>query len=124
MKSVGCCYRIPLYSLAAAAFIQKTRLEQNIIKAISPDEIIGAGPLENNARAWKYAIDIGNILLWIVIGISFIVIVYAGYMYTTSEGEVQKVERAKKAIIGAGIGIGIAMFSLTIVNLFAEFIGG
>src|SRR5690625_763936 len=94
------------------------------IKALSPDDVVGNDSLKNNVKMWGHALNASYILLGLIIATCFVVIVYAGYTYTTSEGELQKVEQAKKSIIGAGIGLGIALFSLTIVNMFAEFIGG
>ncbi|MBU0613890.1 pilin, partial [Patescibacteria group bacterium] len=52
-----------------------------------------------------------------MLGVIFLIIViYAGFVWMTSGGEAAKVEKAKKLLINATIGIIITLFSFAIVN--------
>lgn len=56
----------------------------------------------------------------IIFGVSVLMIVWAGFKYATSQGETKVTEQAKMQIITAGIGIGVALFAMIIVKVFAE----
>lgn len=113
-------YLFYIFSLSIFTFINQNFLVKAKNPDIPPEVVLNT---DTPDMAWDIALKFGNILLWIVIAMCFIFIVFAGYQLVTSEGEVHKVEKAKKTIFGAGIGFGITLFALLIVNLFAEFIG-
>lgn len=59
----------------------------------------------------------------IIFGVAVLMIVWAGFKYATSQGDTKVTEQAKMQIITAGIGIGIALFSLVIVQIFGNVMG-
>jgi heme/copper-type cytochrome/quinol oxidase subunit 2 len=59
-----------------------------------------------------------QIVAGIVLGVAVIMIAYAGFKYVTSQGDPKATEQAKMQVVAAGIGIGIAMLSFIILNLF------
>jgi len=59
-----------------------------------------------------------KVIAGIVLGFAVLMIVYAGFKYTTSQGDPKVTEQAKMQIISAGIGIGIAMLAFVIVKIF------
>lgn len=48
--------------------------------------------------------------------IAIIIIVVAGFLYTTSNGDAAQVTRAKNAILGACIGLVVVIFAFAITN--------
>ena len=54
--------------------------------------------------------------LWLIDQISVIVIIIGGVFYITSQGEPDKIKRAKNAILYAIIGLIISLLSFAIVN--------
>ena len=56
----------------------------------------------------------------LIMGLAVIMITFAGFKITTSEGEPGKLRTAKMQIIGAGIGIGLSLFTLVIVKVYME----
>lgn len=116
-----------LYYIAAAitAFAFMTYMNMNQVfanfgKMPSPNSSSGGSALDS---VMTIMYNFGTGLAVLVFGVSVIVIVWAGFKYATSEGELGVVEKAKKQIIYAGIGIGIAIFAFIIVEVFAEVYG-
>lgn len=62
-------------------------------------------------------ISITNVLLSLIGSVSVVYLVYAGYMYMTARGDSGQVSKATKAIWSSIIGIIVAMFAYTIVNI-------
>lgn len=56
----------------------------------------------------------------LIFGVAVIMIGWAGFKYATSQGDTKVTEQAKMQIITAGIGIGVALFAIIIVKLFAS----
>lgn len=61
-----------------------------------------------------------QVLAGIVVAMAALMIVYAGFKYATSQGDPKTTEQAKMQIIGAGIGIVLAMIAYLIVNIFTS----
>ncbi len=57
-----------------------------------------------------------NVLMYIAGALAVIMIVYAGFLYTTSAGDSAKVQKAKNALIYAVVGIAVAILAGVIVN--------
>lgn len=79
-----------------------------------PDEIMNATQSEGNFRIWLRTIL--NFSLYFLGLIAMSVLIYSGYQYVISFGEEDKVDKAKKAITYAIIGIIIILLSYAIVN--------
>jgi amino acid transporter len=60
--------------------------------------------------------NIVKIAMFIIGALSVILIVISGIMYATAAGDEAKVKKAKKALIGAIIGLAIALLAYTIVS--------
>ena len=61
-----------------------------------------------------------NIIINVVLGVlgllAVVVIIYGGFMYTTSAGDSSKVKKAKDTIMYGIIGLVIALMAYSIVN--------
>lgn len=67
-----------------------------------------------NGKIFKFAYLIGGL----VMGVSVVMIVYAGFKYATSQGDPKQTETAKMQIISAGIGLFIVCLAFVILNVF------
>jgi len=57
-----------------------------------------------------------NLAIGVIGFIAVVVIIYGGFMYTTSAGDSNKVTKAKNAIMYGIIGLVVAMLAFAIVN--------
>lgn len=64
-----------------------------------------------------YLYDFAKTFSWVGLGIAGMVITYAGFLYTLSEGNPEKVEKAKKLILIAGIGMLICLLAVIILDM-------
>ncbi len=79
-----------------------------------PSSIMDATQSEGNFRIWLRTII--NFPLYFLGLIAMSVLIYSGYQYVISFGEEDKVDKAKKAITYAIIGIIIILLSYAVVN--------
>lgn len=89
-----------------------------------PDE---AGYDEGITRAKnvrEYAVNVTNFALGFLGLVGVIMVIYGGFMYLTAGGEQEKIDKGKKAITYAIIGIIIVMASFAIVNTVIQAPGG
>lgn len=63
-----------------------------------------------------------GIIAVLLFGFAVIMVTFAGFTYATSEGDERKTRQAKTQILTAGVGIGLGLFNLLIVELFATII--
>lgn len=63
-----------------------------------------------------------GIIAALLFGFAVIMVTFAGFTYATSEGDERKTRQAKTQILSAGVGIGLGLFNLLIVELFATII--
>lgn len=75
---------------------------------------------------WLNAI-INNVLTMIVwpifLGLVILTFIWAGILYLTAQGEPSKISQANKAVIYAIVGIIVAIFAFSAVNLIGGIIG-
>jgi heme/copper-type cytochrome/quinol oxidase subunit 2 len=82
---------------------------------VKPNDVKNCdGVKDINDRIFGFA----KVVAGIVLGFAVLMIVYAGFKYTTSQGDPKVTEQAKMQIVSAGIGIGIAMLAFIIVKVF------
>ena len=62
-------------------------------------------------------INVLNIVFGVLAGIAFISVVYGGFKYVISQGEPDKIGKAKNIIMYSIVGLVIAMSAFGIVNL-------
>jgi hypothetical protein len=58
-----------------------------------------------------------NLLYWAIGIVSVIVIIYAGYLYMTAQGNATQAAKARKVMIWAIAGLAIALLAAVIVNI-------
>lgn len=64
--------------------------------------------------------NIKNFLTWIVGGISGIVLIIGGIMYATAVGEEEKQKKARKAMLGAVVGLVVALLANVIISIVTQ----
>ncbi len=102
---------LPALLLPAAAFAQLSEAQSSL-------EDVGTG-IGSEATANELPELIGNLIavLLSVLGIIFVVlVVYAGFLYLTSQGEEDKVKKAKKLLSQAVIGLVIIIAAYAIAD--------
>ncbi|XOB46808.1 MAG: pilin [Candidatus Nealsonbacteria bacterium] len=78
-----------------------------------------------NATSFDIIInDLVNFIFYLAIAIAPLMLIIAGFLFTTAAGDVQKVAQAKKIITWTIIGFSIVLFSKGIVALITGVIGG
>jgi len=71
----------------------------------------------------KYFGGLAASIAGIALGVSVLMTVYAGYLYTVSEGDAEKIKKAKFHIVAAGGGIIISGLSFIIYGMISNIIG-
>ena len=99
---VGLFFALPLFSVFAQTI-------QNPIAANSFEDLVNG---------------IADFALLIVIPISVIVILYAGALFMTSAGDVEKVKKAKRALLWALVGLGIVLIGKGFILIIKDVLGG
>lgn len=66
---------------------------------------------------WKIVLNVIEMVLVIVVYIVVAFILYGGFLFMTGGGNPSTVEKARKTILNAVIGLAISMASIAIVNL-------
>lgn len=62
-------------------------------------------------------------LYWIMIPVSAIIFLYAGFMFMTSGGDEEKIKKAKKAIFWGLVGTGIIIINYGFIDLLKDILG-
>ena len=65
-------------------------------------------------------IDVLNVIFGVLAGIAFISVVYGGFKYVISQGEPDKIGKAKNIIMYSLIGLIIAFSAFAVVNVFIK----
>jgi hypothetical protein len=85
----------------------------------SPDQV---GGLSN--YIWKIVLNVIEIVLNLIGYLAVFLIIFGGFQFMTNGGEAAKVEKAKKTILNAVIGLIISIAAIAIVNLIFGAING
>ncbi len=64
--------------------------------------------------------NVKNFLTWVVGGVSGIVLIIGGIMYATAVGEEEKQKKARKAMLGAVIGLIVALAANVIITIVTQ----
>jgi len=86
---------------------------------VSPDEVGGL-----SAFIWKIVLNIIEIGLVLASIIAVFYILYGGFLFITGGGNSSQVEKARKSILNAVIGLIISMGAIAITNLIFGVLGG
>lgn len=71
----------------------------------------------------KLAIDLANVLLSIIGGIALIAFLYGGFILILSEGNSEKIEKGKGAMVAALIGLAVVFGAYLLVNILSDALG-
>lgn len=72
---------------------------------------------------WMVILNVMSDIMVVIGYLALGFIIYGGYLYMLSGGDVGKVAKGKKTLIGAAIGLGIALLASGIVNTILRIIG-
>ncbi len=64
-----------------------------------------------------------NFATWLLLALTVTFVIYAAYLYLTSQGDPEKVRQASKVILYAAISIGVALMAYVFVNIITVIIG-
>jgi len=64
-----------------------------------------------------------NYIFWFATAITPIMVVFAGFLFLTSGGSMEKVAQAKRIMIYTVVGYGIVLFSRGLISILAEIMG-
>lgn len=78
---------------------------------------------ENTSKVTSYFKYAAAAIAGIALGIAVLTTVYAGYLYTISEGNPETVEKAKKTIMAAGIAMMFSSLSFVIFAAIKSILG-
>jgi hypothetical protein len=90
-----------------------------IFKLLAAVEV-DTSPLPRAGLDNNVVIDIFNIVFGLLAGIAFVSIVYGGFKYVISQGEPDKIGKAKDIILYSIIGLVISLSAFGIVNVFIK----
>lgn len=103
-----------LSSYAAAAEPTTNVCKLNVPNSVK--EANGCNPKANKDGLPDVVITIINAVIGVLGLVAVVFIIIGGINYMTSTGEAAKIEKAKKTILYAVIGLGICVLSFAIVN--------
>lgn len=82
-------------------------------------QIVDTDPLPKNELGPETIAKIMTVIFAIIGGVTLIIIIVSGFKFILSEGNPDKVTKARNTIIYAAIGLAICVGAATIVNLVA-----
>ncbi|RWZ78377.1 MAG: hypothetical protein EOT05_01265 [Candidatus Microsaccharimonas sossegonensis] len=92
---------------------------------VSPGgQLSGGKTLDLAGFIWRIALNIVDIGLAIVGYIAFIFILYGGFQFLTGGNNPSQIEKARKTILNAVVGLVISLGAVAIINLIFGIIGG
>ncbi len=93
---------------------------KNIVNLLAQNVQLDTSSLPRSGTSGNLIIDVLNIIFGILAGIAFISVVYGGFKYVISQGEPERIGKAKNIIMYSIIGLIIAFSAFGIVNLFIK----
>lgn len=58
-----------------------------------------------------------NFMTWLLLALAVMFVIYAAYLYLTSQGDAEKVKQASKVILYAAVSIGVALLAYVFVSV-------
>jgi len=102
-----------------------TKLDPNGKCAImAPDEVTTSGENEVSIFVWKIVLNVIQIALVLAGWIALIFIMYGAFLFITGGGNASQVEKGRKSIFNAIIGLIISMGAIAITNLIFGLLDG
>ena len=91
---------------------------------VSPGETLPSGKtLDLSGFIWRIALNVIDIALAAVGYIAFFFILYGGFQFLTGGSNPSQIEKAKKTILNAVIGLVIALSAVAVINLVFGILG-
>lgn len=104
-------------SLISTAIVLFSGIIQKILS--QPTETLGSPGTSPTLNQLPDAVkNTTNILLTMIGGFAVVMIIISAYQYVTSQGDVEKLDRAKKGLLYSLIGLGVALGAFIIMNTF------
>lgn len=103
-----------------------TQSPQGLLAKVLPDCVFDntvQGECKDVNIFIKLAIDLANVLLSIIGGIALIAFLYGGFILILSEGNSEKIEKGKGAMMAALIGLAVVFAAYLIVNVLSDALG-
>lgn len=63
-----------------------------------------------------------NFMTWLLLALAGMFVIYAAYLYLTSQGDAEKVKHASRIILYAAVSIGVALLAYVFVSVVAGII--
>ena len=100
------------------------KVENGKCLVVSPGETLASGKtLDLQGFIWRIALNIIEIALGAVGYIAFFFIMYGGFQFLTGGNNPGQIEKARKTLLNAIIGLVIAIGAIAVVNLTFGIIG-
>lgn len=100
--------------LFVSAFFVDPAMAQLISDVDNPREIVNATQGEQSLR--QMVLKFVNFFLYFLGLVATVFVIYGGFLYITSQGDDGNVEKAKKILTYAAIGILIILISFALIN--------
>jgi PKD repeat protein len=91
---------------------------------VAPEESGYAEGITQTSSAREFIVNVTNFVLSFLGLAAVIMVIYGGFMYVTAAGEQERVEKGKKSVIYAIVGILIVLISFALVNTVISGAGG
>lgn len=118
---------IIIFILLSAIFITSAALAQTSPQATSDPKTSGSVPLTNpltgNQTSIEIPVLIGRIIkavLGIVGSLALVMFIYGGFMWMTSAGNSEQVQKGKNILIWAALGLAVIFSSYALVKFVIE----
>jgi hypothetical protein len=84
---------------------------------IGPGQELNGKKLDLSGFIWRIALNVVDILLAITAYVAFFFVLYGGFQFLTGGSNSGQIEKARKTILNAVIGLVISLGAVAIVNL-------
>lgn len=85
--------------------------------------IVAPDPANLSGFIWRIVLNVIQIALVIIAYISAFFIIYGGFLFLTSAGNASQVEKGRKSVFNAVIGLAISLSAVAVTNFIFEIVG-
>lgn len=97
--------------------------QQGLLAKVLPDCVFDTtvqGECKDVNIFIKLAIDVANVLISIIGGVALIAFLYGGFILILSEGNSEKIDKGKDAMVAALIGLAVVFGAYLLVNILSD----
>ncbi len=114
---------LPAFGALAAPFLAKAYNDvQSGLQTSGLRDMFGTGGLNNSNDLFHFIAALIQILLLFAGAIAVVFVIIGGYYYITAQGNEEQVEKGKKTLINAIIGIVVVILSYAIINVISNLV--